>query len=374
MRINKIVGYCLSSAYGDGNVFGQPLGVKSIGLVEVHTDSGLVGIGETYAGVYVPELIEPTVKFIESLILGMDPLDIYKVYDCMNIPFVGAGGFIRSVVGAIEIALWDIKGQAEHKPVYKLLNEDSTNSFDVYASGGSVAFDVDDIKRDVDDILFEGFSSYKMRVGVKSWNDDVQRVETARNFLGRNKLMVDAIMGTLDAWNSEDAINKINELEKYDLTWIEEPIHPSNMKGLKNVYVNTNIPIATGEALSGKLEFDSYLNSGSIDIIQPDVTHCGGFIEAMRIITEAKNKGLGVALHVWGSSISLLSALHLARSCDVDWLEIPNVRLDFMFDKYLDIKYMALNDSYIFDSGLGISINNEIKNSYKFVKGSGYKL
>ena len=69
MKINKVIGYCLSSSYGDGNVFGQPLGAKSIGLVEVHTDSGIIGIGETYAGVYVPELIEPTVRFIESLIL-----------------------------------------------------------------------------------------------------------------------------------------------------------------------------------------------------------------------------------------------------------------------------------------------------------------
>ncbi len=70
MKIKKVIGYSLSSTYGDGNVFGQPEGVKSIGLVEVHTDDGLVGIGETYTGVYVPELLEPVVKTIESLIVG----------------------------------------------------------------------------------------------------------------------------------------------------------------------------------------------------------------------------------------------------------------------------------------------------------------
>ena len=374
MKINKVIGYCLSSSYGDGNVFGQPLGAKSIGLVEVHTDSGIIGIGETYAGVYVPELIEPTVRFIESLILGMNPLDIHKVYDCMNIPFVGAGGLIRSVVGAIEIALWDIKGQAEHKPIYELLNEDSINSFDVYASGGSVAFDVDDIKQDVEYILDEGFSAYKMRVGVKSWGEDLQRVETARNILGYNSLMVDAIMGTLDKWNASDAIHKINDLEKYNLTWIEEPIHPSNLNELRCVYTNINIPIATGEALSGKLEFDSYLNSGTVDIIQPDITHCGGYIEAMRVIKEAKDRDIKVALHVWGSSVSLLSAVHLARSCDVDWLEIPNVELSFMFEKYHELKNMVLHDSYILGDGLGIHIPEDTKNSYKFIEGSGYRL
>ena len=61
MKIEKVNGYCLSSHYGDGKVFGQPLGVKSIGVIEVVTNNGLVGIGETYSAVYVPELIEPTV-------------------------------------------------------------------------------------------------------------------------------------------------------------------------------------------------------------------------------------------------------------------------------------------------------------------------
>ena len=83
MKIEKVNGYCLSSHYGDGKVFGQPLGVKSIGVIEVVTNNGLVGIGETYSAVYVPELIEPTVSFIESLIIGMNPIEIEKVYDSM---------------------------------------------------------------------------------------------------------------------------------------------------------------------------------------------------------------------------------------------------------------------------------------------------
>ena len=150
MKINKVSGYCLSSQYGDGKVFGQPLGVKSIGIIEVVTDEGLVGIGETYSAVYVPELIEPTVKFIESLIVGMNPIEIEKVYESMNIPFVAMNGFIRTVVGAIEMALWDIKGQVEQKPLYKLLSETNINDFDVYSSGGSVAYTPDEIKKDIE--------------------------------------------------------------------------------------------------------------------------------------------------------------------------------------------------------------------------------
>ena len=242
MKITNVDGYCLSSPYGDGKVFGQPLGVKSIGIIEVRTDDGLVGIGETYSGVYVHELIKPTVKFIESLIVGMNPLNIDDVYNSMNIPFVGMNGFIRSVIGAVEIALWDIKGKVEEKPLYKLFNENSTNDFNVYNSGGSVSFSPDEIKKDIEDVTFDG---YKMRVGVQSWEDDLERVEIAKKELGSKKLMVDSIMGTLNTWDKYEAVDNINSLRYYDLTWVEEPLHPSNLKDLKYVWENRSslIPI-----------------------------------------------------------------------------------------------------------------------------------
>ncbi len=374
MKIIKVNGYCLSSTYGDGNVFGQPEGVKSIGLVEVHTDSGLVGIGETYTGVYVPELIEPIVKTIESLVVGKNPLDIEDVYNSMEIPFVSMNGFVRSIIGAIEIALWDIKGQVEEKPIYELLSDTYTDDFGVYASGGSVSFSTDDIKDDVSKILSQGFNSYKMRVGVKDWKEDIDRVKTARNELGDNNLMVDAIQGTLNNWHQYNLVYNSKQLEQYNLTWIEEPLHPSKLKELKSVYDMVNIPIATGEGLSGKLDFDSYLDSKCIDIIQPDVTHCGGFMRTKKIIEQAKKNGIKVSLHIWGSGISLISNLHLALSMGVDWFEIPMVSLDLLSNEFTELKKMILNKDITLNNGLGIKLTNDVKQSYPFVKNSGYKI
>ena len=372
MVIKKVIGYSLSSTYGDGNVFGQPKGVKSIGLVEVHTDTGLIGIGETYSGVYVPELIEPTVNFLESLVVGLNPLNVEGVYNIMEIPFVGRDGFIRSVIGAIEIALWDIKGQVESKPIYQLLGDDS-HEFDVYSSGGSVSFTPDEIKKDIENIPF---NSYKMRVGFWDWLEDMERVETARKELGSNELMVDSIMGTLNTWDKQEAVDNINSLRYCDLTWLEEPLHPSNLKDLRYVRENSSplIPIATGEGLSGKLDFDSYLDSGCVDVIQPDVTYCGGYIRAKEIIKQAKERDIKVALHVWGSSISLMSALHLAIATGVDWLEVPNVKLDLLSDKFNDIVSKISTKNYDLDDGLGIKIDNKIKNNNVFIPNSGYKI
>ena len=135
-----------------------------------------------------------------------------------------------------------------------------------------------------------------------------------------------------------------------------------------------NIPIATGEGLSGKLDFDSYLDSGCVDIIQPDVTHCGGFIRAMEIIRGAKRSGVKVALHTWGSSISLLANLHLALSTGVDWFEIPMVSLDLLSNEFTELKTMILNKDITLNNGLGIKLTDDVKQSYPFVKNSGYKI
>ena len=111
MKITEVKGYSLSSPYGDGNVFGQPLGVKSIGIVEVHTDKEYIGIGETYSGVYVPELLYPVVEYLKSFIIGTDPDNISEINRLLEIPFISGNGLVRSIISAIDIALWDLKGQ-----------------------------------------------------------------------------------------------------------------------------------------------------------------------------------------------------------------------------------------------------------------------
>ncbi|MCH7656601.1 MAG: hypothetical protein IIC95_11580 [Chloroflexi bacterium] len=120
MIVTDVIGYALSSPYGANDSLGQPLGVKSIGLIEVHTDAGLVGFGETYSGVYAPELVEPAAAFWKPSLLGKDPLDEAASADLLlSIPFVGRSGLLSSVFGGIEIALWDIRGKAAGRPAHE---------------------------------------------------------------------------------------------------------------------------------------------------------------------------------------------------------------------------------------------------------------
>ncbi len=376
MKIINIVGYCLSSPYGEGKTFGQPKGVRSIGVVEIQTDINLTGIGETYSGVYVPELIGPITDSLANLIVGCDPMDINRIHDVLNIPFFGSTGIVKSVISAIDIALWDIKGQALEKPIYKLLGEPIDNKVKVYASGGSVTFSAAEIQSDIEQILKNGYHAYKMRIGYKSWEEDLDRVRTARECLGdNNELMIDAIMGTLEnPWNQDSALRNIEDLKEFDPYWVEEPLHPSNYRGYKYLKRKTSVKIAVGESFCGMHEFEAYFDS--IDIIQPDVTNCGGFSSVMNITNAAKSKGIPVALHVWGSAISILANLHVACVLsNVEWFEMPQVKLEIFSDYIsrlieIDNGYIAVPDTV----GLGISINDQIKSDYRFVPGSGYRV
>lgn len=378
MKISDLTGYSLSSPYGDGNVFGQPQGVKSLGIVEVHTDAGQIGIGETYAGVYAPELVTPIVEFLKPIIVGMDPCDIGTINKSLKIPFISGSGLMRSVISAVDIALWDIKGQIYKKPIYQLLNEQVRDSVKVYASGGSVAMNVDEIHSDVEHILIKGFSAYKMRVGVQPWENDLNRVAAARNKLGKNsELMIDAIMGTLPSpWGVETAISRTRDLVPYRPSWLEEPLLPENYLGYQELSNKTNIPIAMGESFTGLHEFEAYLSGKCVEYIQPDVTHCGGFSQAVKVIALAKTYDVSIALHVWGSAISIMSNLHLALAMpSVEWLEIPQVRLELLEDEIkskMNIKNGALHA--INEPGLGLTLTNKIKNTYPFVSGSGYRV
>ena len=122
LKISKIEGFALSSKYGDNKVFGQPKGFKSIGFVSVIVDNGKQGLGETYSGIYVPELIGPVISFFSNKLVGMKLIDVISnLGDFIDIPFVGFSGLIQSVKSAISIAGLDVLSKSVETPIYKYI-------------------------------------------------------------------------------------------------------------------------------------------------------------------------------------------------------------------------------------------------------------
>lgn len=353
--------------------------MKSIGFVEVHTDSGLVGLGETYAGVYAPELVGPVAEFIGLRLIGLNPLCPESVAEMARIPFISRNGLFCSVYSAIDIALWDIAGQHAGKPLHELLNQTGRSSVKAYASGGSAAMDAKAVFADAVLAQDTGYSGFKMRVGVQDWSVDLKRVAAAREALNsETSLMIDAIMGTINPpWSLGTAISRVKDLASFKPLWIEEPLHPDDVINLKKLQEVSAIPIASGEALTGWLDYSSYLNFGAVNFIQVDPTHCGGITIGKRIIEMASRLGIPTAMHVWGSAAAYAANAHLAFSHPgVEWLEVPMVSFELSPKMSLDPIVCVENGFALKISrpGLGVSLNLDLKNQYKMIPGSGYRL
>ena len=357
MKINKVIGYGLTSPTKEDFVYyGYQTTSKNVGIIEVHFDNGIVGYGETYAGVYCIELIEPAVKYLEQFLIGAE--DNFNVI-IENIPYIGKSGLLRSIYSGIEIAIYDALSKHSNVPFWKYLSSTSKEP-QLYASNGSALYTSSQIEQDVKNILDKGYTSYKMRIGVQSKKQDIKRLKVARKYLGDNNLMVDAIMGTNpNKWDLKTAIEWSEILKDFNVYWLEERFSPDEVIKYKFL-MEYGIPIAGGEALNQQLEFNTYFEKQLVDTIQPDVTNCGGVIECIRIIEMFKPKN--VAMHVWGSQISINANNHIAQACGVKFLEIPMMELEI--NDYIDQE----------GPGIGINITEDIKQKYKLKNRVNFKL
>ena len=347
--------------------------------MEAVCSNGHTGWGEAYAGVYAPELIAPTIKFLSNLVVGRPLSEFNQILDDISrIPFIGRNGLIRSIASAIDIALLDVAGKILDKPLYALLGGEDFDSPPVYASGGSAICTPDDIPGEIEGYLKSGHTSYKMRVGYQPWATDIERVKIARDTLQSGQdLMIDAIMGTLTPpWSSEIAISRAADLKEYNPCWLEEPVHPEDVNGLARTRASSQVPIAAGEAYSSLHEYQELREAEAVDIIQFDATHSGGIRSCLTIADRFAKEEIPAAVHVWGSAVASAANMHLAFAIPhLYYLEKPMVSLELSDQMWID-KPQVLNGRFAKPEapGLGIELNLELKNKYELVPGSGYSL
>ena len=295
-------------------------------LVEIDTDTGFTGIGEAKVGVGnlgnyagVVELIR---RELGPAVIGRDPGDITAIWDALYsgsrahygagegrlFPTVGRRGITVAAISGIDIALWDLAGQALGVPVWRLLGGRYRDRVPAYASGGWAP--VGGIGKQLAQYVERGHRAVKLRVGLqdRSVDDSAARVREVRDTLGPEvRIMVDA-HGT---WSVRDALRFARKVETCDLAWFEEPVSADNLAGLAEVRRATDIPIATGENEQTRFGFRDLIAAGAVDILQPDIAIAGGITECQRIAALAAAHELTVAPHLWGSAILFAAGLHL---------------------------------------------------------------
>jgi len=292
-------------------------------LIRVHTDEGIVGIGEADS---LPQVVKaiidapPSHKIasgLRALLVGEDPLAISRLWRRMyeGTIYFGRRGAVIHALSGVEIALWDIAGKAAGKPIHALLGGARRDRIKAYASTLMPATP-EETRRVVAAQREAGFRAVKLGWGPLGLDAelDVELVRAARETGGEDlELIVDIGLG----WSSvRDAIERTRRLEEYSPSWIEEPFPPDDYAKYAALVDAVDTPIAAGEEETTVWDFERLIDRGRVAIVQPDVTRAGGIDECMRIADLARARGRRCVLHSWSTGVIKAASLNVLAAMD----------------------------------------------------------
>jgi len=285
-------------------------------LIAVLTDEDLVGLGSVYTD---EGLVRAALSVLEPLYRGENALEPERVSERLrqNMFWLGRGGSITHTISGIDIALWDLLGKATGQPVGRLLGGRYRERVRPYAS--LLMDQPEPLVEHLEQIAEQGFKAFKMGwgpFGRVSAALDEAIVRAAREAVGPDALlMVDA--GGSDAFWSQGykwALRTADMLAAYDVAWFEEPLAPDALRDYVALRRAAPLPISGGEVLTRRQSFQSWLQEGAFDIVQPDVTKVGGITESRRIAWMAEEHGVRFIPHGWNTAIGLAADLQLASA------------------------------------------------------------
>ncbi len=301
----------------------EAVGPTYMGLVKVSTDAGITGWSDmetsapvAKAAVEAPRWSEPGMECFDglaSLLDGENPLEVerlwYKMY--RGSIYYGRRGVAIQAISAIDIALWDICGKFYGQPVCTLMGARWRESVRAYAS---TLFrpTPEGMRLAAARYLDAGFTAVKFGWGVfgEDPRRDVELVAAARQALGdRHDLLVDA--GWFVDRTPKQAIAVAESLAPYRPFFIEELLNPEDYDGYRRVAEAVNTPIACGEQESTEWGFRELIERARVDVLQPDLTRCGGLTVARKIVHMAERANVLVIPHSWSSDLLTAASLHL---------------------------------------------------------------
>jgi L-alanine-DL-glutamate epimerase-like enolase superfamily enzyme len=363
-------------------------------VVIVHTDEGISGIGETDTG---PWLAKAAIEApgshtmsmgMKGLLIGMDPFDTWAIweklytYTCMS----GRRGAVICAMGAIDMALWDIKGKAVGLPVYKLLGGAQKEFITPYASlqpyGKSVQEYGDSLIDWIKRAKSYGYTAAKIECtlggpynhsGLNGSDEDMSDIIRAcRQAVGpKMRIMVDVQYLWYDA---KSALRSIRNWDDLDIYFLETPLQIDNLEGYEILSKEAPMRIAAGEWQNTRFEFLDLLDKGKVDVAQPDIGRVGGLTEALRVCHLAQDRGRLIVPHCWKSGIGIAATAHLA-------IATPNCpMIEFLPPDMCDsvLRLELVNEPLHMENGvlvlperpgLGVELNMEAVKKYEYAKG-----
>jgi L-alanine-DL-glutamate epimerase-like enolase superfamily enzyme len=296
-------------------------------LVAVQTDQGLTGVGSVFTS---DHLVRGALLLLEPLLLGEHALEPERVTEKLHQHtfWQGRGGSVTHTISGIDIALWDLLGQATGQPVSRLLGGRCRECVRPYAS--VLMQEPEALAEQLRSIKADGFRAFKIGWGPFGRCNaalDEAIVRAAREAIGPDSLLMVDAGGSNAFWPQgyKWALRTAEMLAHYEVAWFEEPLLPDALSDYVRLREHSKVPIAGGEVLTRRQSFQPWLEAGAFDIVQPDVTKVGGLSEERRIAWMAREHGVRFIPHGWNTAVGLAADLQLASAFpDTDLVEYLN--------------------------------------------------
>lgn len=340
-------------------------------FLRIETKCGLEGWGEPVIEGKAAT-VEACIREFTPLILGRSANDIEDMWQVLyRGGFYRGGPVMMSALSGIDQALWDLKGKYLGVPVYELLGGAVRQKMKMYCWIGGDHPEV--VLDQAKEKMAMGFRAVKMNAtGPMNWIDNLEQIKK----VGNNIQMLRQEFGDrLDiGLDFHGRIHKgmvkrlIDELAPWNPMFIEEPVLAENNEALDHIYPYTSTPIATGERMYSRWDFKKLLERGTVDIIQPDVSHAGGISETRRIAAMAEAYDIALAPHCPLGPIALAACLHIDFTSINAFIQESSIGIHYnegfdLLDYVRNKEIFEVVDGFIEKPklpGLGVDIDEEI--------------
>jgi D-galactarolactone cycloisomerase len=309
MKIRSLDLVALSVRLDTGKAYGMSKLVASgrqSTLVRLTLADGTIGYGEAWGMPAVNKAWEPLLKgYLEGTDVFACEHNFSRIL-ARHYHFGVRGGLMWAMSG-IDIAARDAIGKLLGQPVSALFGGRRTEHVPVYASGGYITETPRaDFRPQIEAMAASGWRAVKIKIGLGPDSDE-ERVALARELLGPQ---IELLVDINSNYTCDVALATMERLAPYRVGWIEEPLNPEDVDGYARLHARANVPIAAGEALYTVFDFKRLVDAGGVDVLQPDLTLCGGFWQGRKIAELAHANHLRLSPHVWGGAVGLAAALH----------------------------------------------------------------
>ena len=361
---------------------------RAVLLVQISTDDQLVGLGECAAyGGSLDSMERVVLNDLTPSLIGEDPFQVERLWSRMarRSHQRGTAGMLLQAISGVDIALWDLVGQATRTPLYRLLGG-YRDTLDAYASAGFYAGDKGpaQLAEEVGGYAERGFRTVKMKVGrnpevmlnplpdmwapdyaTATLEEDVERVRAVRAAIGpKVRLAIDAN----NAWTPPVAIQFMRRVADQDIFWLEEPVATDDIAGSADVARALDVPVAGYETATGLASFRELIARRAVDIVQPDVIWTGGITLCRKVAAIAEAYGLPVVPHVFSSAVASIANMHviaaLPNAALLEFDQNPNPLRSELFEEPIEVQAdgtVRLPDR----PGLGVMLNQATIDRYR---------